>query len=100
MKKFLSIFILLPLIFSSCNRLPEENRVIEKGVLDEVFTVQVTEAKCPKCQKVIEDGLGLQDGVRQSILNLHTNELSVVYNPKVVSNEEINANLKKIHDVT
>ncbi len=70
---------------TSCNQIKNEDRVLMKGKNDSLLIVKIPDAACEKCQKVIEEGLFNQKGVKQSILNLQTKEVSIVYDPLIVS---------------
>ena len=98
MKKIQTI---LPLIIialiatTSCNQIKEETRVITQSEGDSLLVVSIPDAACWKCQKVIEDGLSDVQGVKQSILNLTTKEVSVVYNPQLTTAEAITNTIKE-----
>ena len=77
------------LLISSCNRIAPENRVLHKSEKDAVLVVDVPKAGCKNCQKVVETGLAKEAGVKQSILNLHTKQVSVVYNPEEITAESL-----------
>ncbi len=93
-----NVFIILLSVFAlvSCNRIPEETRVLNVGEQDKVVEVEVPNAVCHKCQNFIEGGLALESGVKQSILNLHTKKVSIVFSP-----EETSADLlaEKVYDL-
>lgn len=90
MKK-LQVFTLLIsmalIAITSCSQIKDENRVVVKGKGDELLVVKIPAAACEKCQKVIEEGLYSENGVKQSILNLNTKEVSIVYDPQIISPE-------------
>ena len=87
------------LIFSiACNRIQEETRVIKKGETDSLFTISLPAAGCNNCQKVVEGGLSNEKGIKQSILNLNTKEVSIVYDPKVTNPQLIAASVTKLGD--
>ncbi|RNC86250.1 MAG: hypothetical protein ED556_08095 [Winogradskyella sp.] len=94
MKRIIYFSVLLALV--SCNRIPEEKRVLEKDKADKVFVMQVPKARCANCQKVIEGGLQNVAGVKQSILNLHTKEVSVVYKPEEISKIDLEEKVKTL----
>ena len=73
----------------SCNQIKNENRVVIKGKTDSLLIVEIPDAACDKCQKVIEDGLANQTGVKQSILNLKTKEVSIVYDPLLIAPQNL-----------
>jgi len=78
------------LITASCNRTPpEETRTLAIGETDSVVVVPVPGAVCYKCQNVIEGGLKDELGVKQSILNLHTKQVSIVYSPTSTTAEAL-----------
>lgn len=70
---------------TSCNPTRDENRVVLQGKTDSLLIVSIPDAACGKCQAVIEDGLANQNGVKQSVLNLKTKEVSIVYDPLIVT---------------
>lgn len=88
MKKVI-ILIAAFFILVSCNRIPKEERVLVRGVADSVLVVPVPKAVCYKCQNVIEGGLKDEKGVKQSILNLHTKQVSIVYTPDLTTPEAL-----------
>lgn len=73
----------------SCNQIKDENRVVIKGKTDSLLIVEIPDAACDKCQKIIEEGLANQTGVKQSILNLKTKEVSIVYDPLLVAPQNL-----------
>jgi len=83
----LVLLIIMVLSISSCNSFPEENRILVKGETDTVLVVSVPNAGCLNCQRIIEGKLQNEKGVKQSILNLHTKEVSIVYEPSLTSPE-------------
>jgi mercuric ion binding protein len=87
MKQFI-LFVFTVVVLVSCNRIPEETRVLAVGPSDSVLTLEVPNAGCPKCQNIVETGL-LELGAKQSILNLHTKQVSIVYSPDEVSQTEL-----------
>ena len=71
----------------SCNTIPEETRVLAVSDTDAVLVISTPKAKCQNCQKIIEGGLDKVLGVKQSLLNLHTQEVSIVYDPEATTPE-------------
>ena len=94
--KHLFVLLLSLVTLIACNRIPEETRVLNVGDFDQVVEVEVPNAVCHKCQNFIEGGLALESGVKQSILNLHTKKVSIVFSP-----EETSADLltEKVYDL-
>lgn len=94
MKKINSIILLLLGLagYTSCNRYKPDNRMVKPGKTDSVMVMHIPDAKCENCQKVLEDGLIIEAGVKQALLNLNTNYLTVVYNPSL--NEAQNLRIK------
>lgn len=88
MKKICFLLVLL-FTLSSCNRIPPEERVIVKQESDSLLVLSVPNGKCMKCQGIMETGLGTELGVKQSILNLHTKEVSIVYDAEKISAEDL-----------
>lgn len=95
MKNIIIILVCMLSLFA-CNRIAEETRVLNVGEFDSVVEVDVPNAVCHKCQNFIEGGLALESGVKQSILNLHTKKVSIVFSP-----EETSADLltDKVYDL-
>ncbi|BDS10524.1 cation transporter [Aureispira anguillae] len=87
--KTIIIVVAIFLAITSCNRIPKEERVLVKGAADSVLVVAVPKARCYKCQNIIEGGLKEVKGVQQSILNLHTKEVSIVYTPDLTNPEAL-----------
>lgn len=87
MRSIINSVIIIVFIFLTvaCNRIAPENRVLHQSKDDAVLVVDIPKAGCKNCQKVIETGLLKEKGVKQTILNLHTKQVSVVYNPKVMT---------------
>lgn len=71
----------------SCNRIEKEERVLVKAANDAVLVISTPKARCHKCQKIIESGLKKVDGVSQTILDLNTKKVSIVYSPKSTNPE-------------
>ncbi|MEW7281300.1 heavy-metal-associated domain-containing protein [Aquimarina sp. 2201CG1-2-11] len=94
MNKTTIITILLVII--SCNRIEKEERVLRQDPGDEIFVIHVPKAGCKKCQKIIEEGLQNENGVQQSILDLSSKKLSVVYTPEKVTPKILETTVKKI----
>lgn len=88
MKKLICLIAIIMAI-SSCNQIPEETRVLSKEATDSVFVLDVPNARCPKCQNIIEGGLANEAGVKQSILNLHTKQVSIVYAPDQTTSQQL-----------
>ena len=99
MKKIqtISLLIIMALItITSCNQIKDEKRILVRGEGDSLFVVKIPDAACDKCQKVIEGGLLDEKGIKQSILNLKTREVSVVYDPQATSPEMITSVITKL----
>ena len=82
---------------TSCNQIKEEKRVVMQGEGDSLLVVKIPDAACKKCQKVIEGGLLDEIGIKQSILNLKTKEVFVVYDTKLTSPEIITTTITELH---
>ncbi len=95
MKKIL-LTITIAFSLMACNRIEKETRVLVKSNTDSLLVVNIPQASCPKCQQVIEGGLAINQGIKQSILNLTTKQVSVVYNPAITSAQVIEASLNKL----
>ena len=99
MKKTKIIFLLITLATittTSCNQIKDETRVVIQGEGDSLLVVKIPDAACEKCQIVIEGGLNDEKGIKQSILNLKTKEVSVVYDPQVTSPEIITTKITEL----
>lgn len=83
-------------VSTSCSRIDKENRIVLKSDTDSLLVVHIPDAACRKCQKVIEGGLQNKSGVKQSILNLTTKEVSIVYDPQLISLEMLNATVNEL----
>jgi len=95
MKKIILIT-LITISAISCNRIKKEERVLVKGDNDAVLVLNTPQAKCHKCQKIIEGGLQNIDGVSQSILNLNTKKISIVYNPDNTTPEILSSTVEEL----
>ncbi|MFO0356456.1 MAG: heavy-metal-associated domain-containing protein [Sphingobacteriaceae bacterium] len=80
--------------FFGCQQYKPDNRMVKPGKSDSVFVAQVADAKCENCQKVIEDGMNSTDGIKQTLLNLNTKYVTVVYDPLKVKPECIQERIK------
>ncbi|WP_203257092.1 cation transporter [Hyunsoonleella ulvae] len=94
MKQIALVIVLLSVL--ACNRIKEEKRVIVKGENDAVLVIKTPKARCYKCQNIIENGLNNLSGVSQSILNLNTKEVSIVYTPENTTPEILNATVEAL----
>lgn len=97
MKKIVVIVLLVGL---SCNRIKKEERVLVKGENDAVLVINTPKAMCHKCQNIIEGGLQKVDGVSQSILDLNTKQVSIVYSPENKTPEILSATVEKLTEKT
>lgn len=82
-------FVALSITVLSCGYIPEETRVLSVADTDAVMVVDVPNARCSKCQNIIEGGLAEEAGVKESILNLHTRQVSIAYAPGQTTPEEL-----------
>ena len=83
------VYFYLFIMLFSCNQIPKEERVLLVEDSDLVHVINVPKAGCRNCQKIIEGGLKDVKGVKQSILNLQTKEVSIVYSPNATSQDII-----------
>jgi cation transport ATPase len=95
MKKIV-ITIATALAFSSCTQIAKEERVLVKNLSDSLLVINVPKASCENCQNVVEDGLLNEKGVKQSILNLNTKQVSIVYAPSITNPFIIKATVNKL----
>jgi len=94
MKNLIIIVVLLAI--TACNRIEKETRVLIQSEGDTTLVVKIPKAACKKCQKIIEGGLENENGVRQSILDLHSKNLSVVYIPEKTTPEVLQLTIDKL----
>lgn len=94
--KNLILITLMLLSVISCNRIKKEERLLVKGKNDAVLVINTPQAKCHKCQKIIEDGLQNVSGVKQSILDLKAKKVSIVYTPESTTPETLDSTVKKL----
>ncbi len=80
----------------SCNQIKDEKRVVIKSESDDLLFIKIPAAACGKCQKVIEEGLANEEGVKQSILNLNSKEVSIVYDAQIISPEILRATVTEL----
>lgn len=96
LQTFLLILMVILITNTSCNQIKDDNRVVIKGKGDELLVINIPAAACEKCQKVIEEGLANEKGVKQSILNLKTKDVSIVYDPQTISPEIIKTTVTEL----
>ncbi|MGY3793273.1 cation transporter [Aquimarina sp. 433] len=90
-------FILFAVLFTSCgSNEEEEKRVLQIKEGDNTLVVNIPKAACKKCQKILEEGIFKESGVQQSILNLHTKNLSVVYTPEKTSPRILETTIERL----
>lgn len=95
MKKIiLTILVIITLI--SCNRIAKEERVLVQAEGNAVLVLNTPKAKCHKCQKIIENGIQNVNGVSQSILNLNSKQISIVYSPENTTPEILRATVDEL----
>jgi copper chaperone CopZ len=94
--KRLVFIITLACIVASCNRIEKETRILVKDKKDAVLVISVPQASCRNCQKVMETGLAKSKGIKQSILNLNTKQISVVYDPSMTTVKAIETSINKL----
>ncbi|MDI9309319.1 MAG: cation transporter [Limnohabitans sp.] len=93
MKKIITTLV-ITISFISCNKKTEETRKINKEKEDALVIYKIPKARCENCQNVIEAGLLSEKGIKQSILNLNTKEVSIVYNPNLIDYKKIDNRVK------
>ena len=96
MKASTLLILCFALTIFSCNRIPEEERVLVKSETDSVLVVAVPNAGCVNCQSIMEGSLDKESGVKQTILNLHTKEVSIVYEPNLVTPESLEKKVQSL----
>ena len=87
MRTILLFFAMLTMY--SCGRFAKEERVLITSETDSVLVVSVPNAGCKNCQRIMETALKNEVGVKQSILNLHTKEVSIVYETALTAPETL-----------
>lgn len=80
----------------SCNQIKEDKRVLIKGANDSLLVINIPTASCENCQNVIEGGLQNEKGIKQSLLNLNTKNVSIVYDPAITSPELIKTTVTQL----
>jgi len=83
-------------VLMSCNHIPEETRTLTVANNEKVAVFSIPKAACKNCQKVVEGGLKNENGVKQTILNLHTKEVSIVYQPDLISEDNLKEKVIKL----
>ncbi len=94
MKKAIIAVVLL--LITSCNHIEKEERVLIQQKGDAKLVINVPKAACKKCQRIIEEGLQNEIGVHQSILDLNSKNLSVVYAPEKTNPEILETTIEKL----
>lgn len=89
-------FILFVVLITSCSSIEEEKRVLQIKEGDSTLVVNIPKAACKKCQKILEEGILKESGVQQSILNLHSKNLSVVYTPAKTSPQILETTIERL----
>lgn len=95
MKKIV-LTITVALTISSCNQVAKEERVLIKNPSDSLLVINVPKAGCENCQNVVEGGLYSVNGVKQSILNLNTKQVSIVYNASIITAKALEHKTKSL----
>ena len=93
-KTILAVSILYTLL--SCNRIAKEERVLVKAEGETVLILNTPKAGCHKCQKIIEGGLQNITGVSQSILDLNSKQISIVYSPENTTPEILSSTVEAL----
>lgn len=88
--------IALVLLGASCNFIEKEERVLIQGNDDSIMVIDVPKAGCGKCQNIIEQGLKHQEGVQQSILDLNTKKVSILYKADKTSPEALKTTVQNL----
>ncbi|MCK8521256.1 hypothetical protein M0D21_06750 [Aquimarina sp. D1M17] len=91
-----AILIALLLFITSCNRIEKEERILVQKEGDATLVINTPKAACKKCQKIIEGGLQNENGVHQSILDLQSKNLSVVYTPEKTTPEILEVAIEQL----
>lgn len=80
-----TILLFLLLINIGCNQSSNIEKTIVKGINDSLYKIYIPKAACKNCKQVVENGLAKVEGVKDSELNLSKKELSIIYNPLIIS---------------
>lgn len=98
MKKNKIVLIVITAFFAitSCNQIKEDKRVLIRGANDSLLVINIPKASCENCQNVIEGGLQNEKGIKQSLLNLNTKNVSIVYDPTIASPQVIKATVTQL----
>ena len=76
-------------INSACQQVTEKDQILVKSNNDSLLKIEMPDAACNNCKKVVEDGLANNKGVKQSQINLKKKELSIIYDPLAISEENL-----------
>jgi hypothetical protein len=80
-----TILLILLLINISCNQFSNIEKPIVKGINDSLYKIYIPKAACKNCKLVVEKGLSKLNGIKESQLDLGKKELSIIYNPLLIS---------------
>ena len=97
MKKIVFLSVVIFSIIASTS-IPPETRVLDIAETDALLVFDVPKAACQNCQKVVEKGLMKEKAIKQSILNLHKKEVSIVYEPNEITASQIENKLNVLID--
>lgn len=92
MKKINSIMIATVMclcITTACQQVTENDQILVKSNNDSLLKIEMPDAACNNCKKVVEDGLANKIGVKQSQLSLKKKELSIIYDPISISEDKL-----------
>ncbi|MDO9184429.1 MAG: heavy metal-associated domain-containing protein [Bacteroidia bacterium] len=95
-KRQIALVVFIGMTAMACNQIKDEKRVINKGSNDSLLTINLPDAACENCQRIIEDGLNGENGIKQSILNLKSKDVSIVYDPNLTSAKTIMSVVAKL----
>ena len=84
----LKTLLLCLLITAACNQTVQKEKLLVKGKNDSVLIINMPTAACNNCKQVVENGLSIK-GIKQSQLNLKKKELSIIYDPLAISEENL-----------
>lgn len=76
-------------INSACQQVTEKHQILVKSNNDSLLKIEMPDAACNNCKKVVEDGLANNKGVKQSQLSLKKKELSIIYDPMSISEDKL-----------
>ncbi len=85
----LKTLLLCLLITAACNQSVQNEKLLVKGKNDSLLIINIPKAACNNCKQLVENGLSIKKGIKQSQLSLKKKELSIIYDPLAISEENL-----------